>query len=103
MITDDTIGIKHLNFDRMMAELMDCIDLLIYRKYITTDEKGCKIMYDEFLKAIYRTMDAVLLFWLKLSTELDRWRLRINWYKWCAMNINIEGKQCTILWHIYDV
>ena len=70
MKKDENIGIKHLNFDILMAELMDCIDPLLYRNYITTDEKGRKIMYDEFLTTIYGTMDAVLLFWVKLITDL---------------------------------
>ena len=103
MKTDDTIGTTLFNFDRLTEELLDCIDPLLYIKYITTDDKGCKIMYDEFLKAIYGKMDSVLLFWVKLSTDLERWRLRINWYDWCAMNIDIEGKQCTILWNIDNI
>ena len=26
-----------------------------------------------------------------------------NEYDWCAMNNIIDNKQCTILWHIYDL
>ena len=46
--TYETSGSKHLNFDRMMAELLAHIDPYIYRKYITKNEKDCKIMHAEF-------------------------------------------------------
>ena len=43
--TDDTSGNTHLKFDGMMAESLAHIDPDLYRKYITTVDKGCKIMY----------------------------------------------------------
>ena len=61
------------------------IDPYLYRKYITTDKKVCKVMYVEFLKALYVTLDTALLFWVKLSTDLERWRFKMNWYNWFVM------------------
>ena len=43
----------------------------LYEKYIQTDSKGKKYMYAECLKAIYGTLNATLLFWLKLSKDLE--------------------------------
>ena len=43
--TDDTSGSTHLNFHGMMAELLARIDTDLYINYITTYNKGCKIMY----------------------------------------------------------
>ena len=68
---DDTSGSTYLKFDGIMAELLARIDPDIYIKYIATDEKGRKIMYAECLKALYGTLDAALLFWVKLSTGLE--------------------------------
>ena len=68
--TDDTSGSTHLKFDEIMAELLYCIDTYIYRNYITTYYKGRKIMYAECLKALYGTLDAALIFWVKLSTDI---------------------------------
>ena len=51
--TDDSSGITNLKFDGMMAELLVHIDPNLYRKYITIYEKGRKIMYAEFMKALY--------------------------------------------------
>ena len=72
MQTDDTSGSTHLEFDGMMAELLVHIDSNLYRKYTNTDEKGCKIVYEEYMKALYGTLDAVLPFLVKLSTDLER-------------------------------
>ena len=57
---------------------MDLIDLYLYRNYITADEKGYKIMYYKFLKAIYGTLDSALLFWVKVSTDPERWGFKMN-------------------------
>ena len=70
MQTDDTSGSTNLKFYGMMAELLVPIDQYIHIKYITADEKGFKIIYSERLKALCGTMDAALLFWVKLSTDL---------------------------------
>ena len=61
---DDISGNTNVKFYGMIAELLACIDPDIYRKYITTDEKDCKILYAERLKALYGTLDSVLLFWV---------------------------------------
>jgi hypothetical protein len=49
------------------------------------------------LKAIYGTLNAALLFWLKLSKDLETWGFVMNPYDWCVMNKTVNGKQCTIL------
>ena len=76
--TYDTSVSTHLNFDGMMAELLARIYPYLYRKYIITNKKCCKIIYAEFLKALYGTLDASLLFWVKLSNYLERWGFKIN-------------------------
>ena len=75
-----------------MAEILDQIDPGIYRKYITIDGKVRKIMYAECLNAIYGTLNAALLFWLKLSTDLEIWGFKMNQYGWCVMNKDTKGE-----------
>ena len=70
--TYDTSGITHLKFDKIMAELLACIDPYLYIRYVTTDEKGFNIMYAEFLKSPCVTLDASIIFWFKLITDLYR-------------------------------
>ena len=67
---DDTSGSTYLKFDGIMAELLARIDPDLYIKYITTYEKGHKIVYAKFLKAPYGTLDTSLILWVKLSTDM---------------------------------
>jgi hypothetical protein len=54
----------------------------------------------KLLKALYGTMRAALLFWKLMSSKLVLWGFEINPYDWCVANKIINGKQCTILWHV---
>jgi hypothetical protein len=52
---------------------------------------------------LYGTLRAALLFWQKLSKTLQSWGFVINPYDWCVANKIINGKQCTVLWHVDDL
>lgn len=58
------------------------------------------MLYVELRKALYGTLKAALLFWKRLTKELKKWGFKINAYDSCVMNKIIDGKQCTILWHV---
>ena len=60
-------------------------------------------MYAEAKKAIYRTLEASLLFWAKLSKILEEMGYQRNEYEWCVMNKIIDNKQCTILCHVDEL
>ena len=60
-------------------------------------------MYTELLKALYGTLDAELILWSKLSTDLDRRVFKMNWYDWCITDKDIKGKQCEIPWIVNDI
>ena len=53
--------------------------------------------------ALYGTLKAALLFWRKLSASLKEYGFVINPYDWCVANKIINGKQCTIVWHVDDL
>ena len=57
-------------------------------------------MFARTEKAIYGTLNASLLFWLKLSGSLEKLGFKMNTYDWCCMNKMVNGKQLTILWHV---
>jgi hypothetical protein len=92
----------HMRLDGAMAELLLRIDPKLYWKYLTQVGKK-KVMYVELNKALYGTLDASLLFWKKLSKTLEDWGYERNPYDWCVMNKMINGKQCTVLWHVDDL
>ena len=71
--------------------------------FIPTDKGGRKCMYTESKKAIYGTLEASLLFWVKLSKSLKEMVYQRNEYNWCVMNKIIDRKQLTILWHVDDL
>ena len=74
----------------------------LYHKYVLI-KKGKPILYVELKKALYRTLQATLLFWQKLSKQLEDWGFKFNPHDWCVANKNINGKQCPILWHVDDL
>ena len=51
---------------------MALIDTYLYRKFVIIDKKGSKIVYYECMKYLYGTLDAALLFWVKLSNDMKR-------------------------------
>jgi hypothetical protein len=53
-----------------LARMMEQIAPQIYRKYITMDKKGSKILYVKLQKALYGLMRASLLFYRKLKKNL---------------------------------
>ena len=102
--TDYDKGDTHLRIEGPMLELLTKLEPEHYRKYIHTYPDGKKVLFAEIKKAVYGTKNASLLFWLKLSATLrDDMGFEVNPYDWCCMNKTINGKQCTILWHVDDL
>jgi hypothetical protein len=55
------------------------------------------------LKALYGTLQAALLFWENLSSQLKEWGFKLNAYDFCVANKTVNHKQCTIAWHVDDL
>ena len=98
----DMDELVHVRMEGTMAELLVKLDPKLYRKYVTT-ENGKQVLYVVLQKALYGTLRAALLFWRKLSKQLVEWGFEINPYDWCVANKMINGKQCTVLWHVDDL
>ena len=87
-----------------MLDLLTQIDLSLYRKYVHTYPNGKKVLHTEIKKAMYGTLNASLSFWLKLAATLrGDMGFTVNPYDWCCVNKTVDGKQCTILWHVDDL
>jgi hypothetical protein len=98
----DIDEVVHVRFRGEIAEMLVRMDPKLYRKYVR-DENGKSVLYVELLKAIYGTLRAALLFWKLLSSKLILWGFTINPYDWCVVNKMIDGKKCTVLWHVEDL
>jgi hypothetical protein len=96
---EDTV---HMVLEGTMAELLVKLDSKLYRKYIQI-KKGKPVMYVQLKKALYGTLQVSLLFWNDLLGKLRKWGFKVNPYDWCVANKTINGKQCTMLWHVDDI
>ncbi len=84
-----------------LAEMMIQIAPQVYRKYVTVDKKGMKLLYVKLQKALYRLMRASLLFYRKLQKEFEAYGLQVNPYKPCVANMETKSrKQLTVIWHV---
>jgi hypothetical protein len=87
-----------------LADMMVQIAPEVYRKYITADKKGTRILYVKLQKALYGLMRASLLFYRKLRKEFESYGLTINPYDPCVANMETKsGKQLTVIWHVDDL
>ena len=69
-----------------------------------TKEQGKSVIYTKLSKALYGTLQAALLFWKDMSKFLVKeLGFVVSLYDWCVVNKTINGKQCTIGWHVDDL
>ena len=92
----------HVRFTGKMVDLFLDIDTKTYGPYVTDEGKECA-MYVELLKALYGTLHAVQRFWEKLSGQLQEWGYVTNPHDPCVVNKDINGKQCTVAWHVNEL
>ena len=93
----------HVRLEGKMAELLTRIAPETYEEFLEYDPKGKAYMYLLLDKALYGTVQAALLFWKKLSAKLQDMGFTLNPYDPCVANKVINGKQCTIVWHVDDM
>jgi hypothetical protein len=86
-----------------LAKLLTQVDPNVYSKMIV-HEGGVEVLYAKLNKALYGTLQAALLFWEEFSSMLIKdCGFVQNPYDECVVNKEIEGHQCTVLWHVDDV
>jgi len=96
-------GTVHMILEGTSAKLIVKLEPKIYRKYVWHDKKGKPMLYVQLKKALYGTLQVSLLFWELLSNKLTGWGFKINPYDHCVANKIVNGKQCTIIWHVDDL
>jgi hypothetical protein len=94
--------IVYMKIEGTMAELLVKLDTQRYQSFVTM-EGNKKVLYLQLKKALYGTLKAALLFWKRLSNVLLSWGFEINPYDRCVANKEIDGTQCTIIWHVDDL
>eukprot|EP00957_Ditylum_brightwellii_P087055 6626561-Ditylum_brightwellii.AAC.2 len=92
----------NMKIEGSMTEIPMKIKPALYQKHLRS-VGGNPLLYVRLKKALYGTMRAALLFRENLSDTLQEWGFEINTYDWCMVNKEIDGSQCTIVWHVDDL
>ena len=85
----------HMLLEGTIAEMISSLDPTIYSKYILYNKQSNYL-------ALYETIQAAILFWKLLAETLQEWGFTLNHYERFITNKNFNGKQCTIIWNVYD-
>jgi hypothetical protein len=99
----DMDELLHMRLAGPLATLLTKVNPGLYEKYVT-QENGKPVIYVKLTKALYGTLQASLLFWKNLTGMLvGELGFELNPYDQCVANKDIDGNQCTILWHVDDL
>lgn len=98
----DMDEVVYMRLEGKMVEILLEIAPEVYGPYVT-EVNGKKVLYVLLVKALYGTLRAALLFWRKLTGKLTSWGFELNPYDQCVANKMVNGKQCTIVWHVDDL
>ena len=93
----------HMLLEGTITELIIKLEPKLYRKYIWRNKNNKPMLYVKLRKALYGTLQAALLFWKLLSNTLKEWGFKINEYDQCVANKTVNGRQCTVIWHVDDL
>jgi len=93
----------HMLLEGTITELIVKLEPRLYRKYIWRNKNDKPMLYVKLRKALYGTLQAALLFWKLLSNTLKELGFKINEYDQCVANETINGRQCTVVWHMDDL
>jgi len=99
----DIDEIIHVMLEGEMARLFATLCPETYNRHVTY-ENGRPVLYLKLNKALYGTLQAALLFYNDLRDFLvEELGFAVNPYDECVANKMIDGKQCTVLWHVDDL
>ena len=98
----DIDDVVHVKFEGPMVDLMIRTDPL-YKRFVKVFPSGKKVLMVQLKKAMYGCIKAARLFYENLKKTLLNMGFVLNPYDQCVANREINGSQCTILWHVDDV
>ena len=99
----DMDSLVHARFDGTLAEQLIEIKPSLYKKY-ATNIRGKTALFVILRKALYGCLNSGKLFWKNLTNVLSKkMGFELNPYDSCVMNKTINGKQCTVMFHVDDL
>jgi hypothetical protein len=89
---------------RIRGELVDILCKMdpVYDDYWIFEGTN-KVLYVHITKAIYGLLVSAMLFYKKLTTDLQGYKFEINPYDPCVANKMVNGTQMTVSWHVDDL
>jgi hypothetical protein len=99
----DVDEVTHVRLEGPLASLLAKVDPNLYEKHLECDKKGKPIKCVKLKKALCGKLQAAMLFWKDLSPKLVSWGCEMSPCDWCVANKMVNGKQCTVLWHVGDL
>ena len=67
----------YMKLEGKTLQILTSLDLKLYKNFITTENRK-SIIYVKLEKALYRTIQAALLFWDNLTKTLKKWGFTIS-------------------------
>ncbi|CAJ1950718.1 unnamed protein product [Cylindrotheca closterium] len=99
----DIDDVVHVKFEGEIANLLTKVDPSLYTKYVAYEGKK-PVIYAQLNKNLYGTLKGAIQWWKNLSEFLiNELGYEANPYDSCVVNKTINGKQCTIIWHVDDL
>ena len=86
-----------VRFNQTMTEMLDIIDLKIYKPYGQVNSAGKKVLYAKLKKALYGCLKSGLLFWRNLANHLQSYGFILNPYNSCVANKIINQQDNSII------
>jgi hypothetical protein len=74
-----------------------------YKNNIVYGKNGQKFLYAKLTKAVYGTLLGAILFYEKLTKQLEDWEYEPNCYDRCTFNKMVNDSQITIQFHVDDL
>ena len=86
-----------------MVDLLLEIDMKKYAPFVVHDNKGNRILYVTMNMALYGMIQSSLLDYNKFVKDITKLGFKVNPYDPCVANMDVNGKQHTVTWHVDDI
>ena len=83
-----------------MVDMLCQIDPTYKKKIVYTKDRRRKFLYGKLTKVVYGTLLGSILFYNKLSKQLEDWGFKKNPYDECTWNKTVDGEQLAVQVHV---
>ena len=92
-----------IKFEGIMVKMLCEIDPSYKSKVVYTKDGQIKFLYGKLEKVVYRTILGAILFYNKMSSQLENWGFKKNPHGEFIWNKTVDGEQLTVQEHVDDL